>query len=96
MQIIIIYKLYLLINIANHNSKLNGNKKASNGISDFCCGEAKKDTPLKKYGALKSITSDLALDTLKAAKDIWAAPLTRSPTIPFHLALASYFSSFIR
>jgi len=56
--------------MANQSSKLNGNKNANKGISDFCLGDAKYETPLKKYGALKSITSALALVTLNAAKDM--------------------------
>lgn len=59
-----------LVNMAIHNSGENGKRNAISGISDFCCGAAKNDTPLKKQGALKSITSLLALETLSGAKDI--------------------------
>lgn len=56
--------------MAIHSSGENGSRKAMRGISDFCWGAAKKDTPLKKYGELKSMTSLRALDTLRAAKDM--------------------------
>lgn len=47
--------------MAIQSSGENGKRKASNGMSDFDCGAANKDTPLWKYGALKSITSARAL-----------------------------------
>lgn len=62
--------IFRLVKIAIHNSGEKGSRNAIKGISDFCCGAAKNDTPLKKYGALKSITSLRALETLSAANDI--------------------------
>lgn len=47
--------------MAIHSSGENGNKNASKGISDFLFGDASKDTPLWKYGILKSITWARAL-----------------------------------
>lgn len=49
------------VKIAIHNSGENGNKNANNGISDFVFGDANNDTPLWKYGILKSMTSARAL-----------------------------------
>lgn len=42
---------------AIHNSGENGMRKANNGMSVLTFGAASKETPLWKYGALKSITS---------------------------------------
>lgn len=53
------------VNMAIHSSGENGNKNASNGISDLVCGAANNETPLWKYGALKSITSARALGNKK-------------------------------
>lgn len=47
--------------MAIHSSGENGNRNASNGTSDFLFGDASKDTPLWKYGMLKSITWARAL-----------------------------------
>lgn len=50
------------IKTAIHNSGENGMRKANNGISVLTFGAASKDTPLWKYGALKSITSARVLN----------------------------------
>lgn len=42
--------------MAIQSSGENGSKNANNGISDLVFGEASNDTPLWKYGMLKSIT----------------------------------------
>lgn len=73
-----------LVKMAIHSSVEKGNRKAMRGIWDFCVGAARKDTPLKKYGTLKSMTSLRVLETLSAAKDMCAVPDTKSPTMPFH------------
>lgn len=49
--------------MAIHSSGENGNRNASNGISDFVFGDASNDTPLWKYGMLKSIAKARALMT---------------------------------
>lgn len=51
------------VKIAIHSSGEKGSKKASSGISDSVFGAASSETPLWKYGAVKSITSarDLAM-----------------------------------
>lgn len=49
------------VKIAIQSSGENGSKNAKSGISDFVLGAARSDTPLWKYGALKSITSARAL-----------------------------------
>lgn len=51
--------------MAIQSSGENGNKNANNGISDFRFGDANNDTPLWKYGMLKSITCALALHTIQ-------------------------------
>lgn len=43
--------------MAIHNSGENGIRNASSGMSVLIFGAANNDTPLWKYGALKSITS---------------------------------------
>lgn len=47
--------------MAIQSSGENGNKNANNGISDLVFGDANNETPLWKYGILKSITCARAL-----------------------------------
>lgn len=61
--------------MAIQSSGENGNKNASRGISDFLFGDASKDTPLWKYGILKSITWARALYIIiKTRTELFLAP----------------------
>lgn len=51
--------------MAIHNSGEKGNKNANNGISDLVFGDASKETPLWKYGILKSMAWARALFSKK-------------------------------
>lgn len=53
------------VKIAIQSSGENGNKNANNGISDLVFGDASKDTPLWKYGILKSMAWARALQKIK-------------------------------
>lgn len=73
-----------LVKMAIQSSVEKGSRNAIRGMSDFFCGAARKETPLKKYGTLKSMTSLRVLETLSAAKDMCAVPDAKSPTMPLH------------
>uniref|UniRef100_A0A182JF74 Uncharacterized protein n=1 Tax=Anopheles atroparvus TaxID=41427 RepID=A0A182JF74_ANOAO len=74
--------------MAIHSSGEKGSKNASSGISVAVSGAASSDTPPWKYGIVKSITSERALnthlETLSGANDRSAVPDMRSPMTPFH------------
>lgn len=58
------------VNMAIHNSGENGKRNARRGISDLVVGAASNETPLWKYGTLKSMASARALNK-KRNKEIF-------------------------